>query len=93
MSQSNKWREAITGEPFEMSVVNEMMNQLDLLQELWQYIEITTHQIKDWKNQLVKKVSWCKNRILLTIFELMLFWIDIMQRGEASLQTKSVLTS
>ena len=30
---------------------------MDVRQELWKYVEVSTHAIKDWKQMLFKKVK------------------------------------
>ncbi len=57
MQQASKWKEAITGEPYDLSFLKSMAVQMDIRQELWKFIEVSTHQIKDWKRQMFKKVS------------------------------------
>ena len=56
LEQASKWKEAITGEGYQLSFLQEIGNAMDVRQELWKYVEVSSHAIKDWKSQLFKKV-------------------------------------
>ncbi|KAK7008742.1 dynein heavy chain domain-containing protein 1, partial [Biomphalaria glabrata] len=53
-------REAITGEPYNLRFLQDMISKMDLRQELWKYVEVTTHTIKDWNQTLFKKMNFKK---------------------------------
>ena len=57
MQQASKWKEAITGEPYDLEFVKTMAIDMTLRIELWRYVEVATQTIRDWKGQLFKKVS------------------------------------
>ncbi|XP_052095798.1 dynein heavy chain domain-containing protein 1-like isoform X11 [Mytilus californianus] len=57
LHQASKWREAIVGEPYDLTFLNEITVNIDVLQELWKYIEVSRHAIKDWKQMLFKKMN------------------------------------
>ena len=44
------------GEPYSLKFLNEMTVKMDVRQELWKYVEVSQHTIKDWKQMLFKKV-------------------------------------
>ena len=56
MQQASKWKEAITGEPYDLEFVKIMSIDMSLRNELWKYIETATQTIRDWKMQLFRKV-------------------------------------
>ena len=58
MEQASKWKEAITGEGYEIDFLQKWALKMDIRQELWKYVEVSVHHIKDWKNQLCSKVSY-----------------------------------
>ncbi|XP_060599368.1 dynein heavy chain domain-containing protein 1-like [Ruditapes philippinarum] len=57
LQKASKWREAICGEPYDLTFLNEMTVKLDVRQELWKYVESSTHAIRDWKSMLFKKMN------------------------------------
>ncbi|KAK2191139.1 hypothetical protein NP493_59g03002 [Ridgeia piscesae] len=57
MQQASKWKEAITGEPYDLDFLKDMMTQMDLRQELWKYIEVSVHSIREWKTILFRKLQ------------------------------------
>ena len=57
MEQACKWREQIAGDTYDLSPLNEMSIQMDARQELWKYLEVTTHAMQEWKLQNFRKVS------------------------------------
>ena len=57
MEQASKWKEAITGEPYDLDFLEDMKTQMDLRQELWKYIEVSIHSIREWKTILFRKVG------------------------------------
>jgi len=61
MQQASKWKEAITGEPYDLDFLKDMMTQMDLRQELWKYIEVSVHSIREWKTILFRKVGGIGN--------------------------------
>ena len=56
MIQASKWRESITQEQYDLKFLSVMASQMDIRQELWMYVEVSTHAIKEWKVMLFKKV-------------------------------------
>jgi len=56
LHQASKGREAIVGEPYDLTFLHELTVNIDVLQELWKYVEVSRHAIKDWKQMLFKKV-------------------------------------
>ena len=56
LEQMSTWKEMITGQGYELSYLQELNNAIDVRQELWKYVEVSTHAIKDWKSQLFNKV-------------------------------------
>ena len=57
LSEASQWREVIVGEPYNLRFLNEMTVKMDVRQELWKYVEVSTHAILDWKKMTFKKVS------------------------------------
>ncbi|GFR96312.1 dynein heavy chain domain-containing protein 1-like, partial [Elysia marginata] len=57
LQEASSWREAILGEPYSLKFLNEMVVKMDVRQELWKYVEVSTHTIKDWKQMLFKKIN------------------------------------
>ncbi|XP_035825634.1 dynein heavy chain domain-containing protein 1 [Aplysia californica] len=57
LQEASQWREAILGEPYSLKFLNEMIMKMDVRQELWKYVEVSTHTIKDWKQMLFKKIN------------------------------------
>lgn len=57
MNQASKWREAIVGEPYDLEFLHKMGVKINIRQELWKYMEITSYSIKEWKKCLFTKVS------------------------------------
>ena len=57
MQQASKWKEAITGEPYDLDFLKDILTQMDLRQELWKYIEVSIHSIREWKTILFRKVG------------------------------------
>ncbi|KAL3832089.1 hypothetical protein ACJMK2_023767 [Sinanodonta woodiana] len=60
LQQASKWRDAICAEPYDLTFLNEMTVKMDVRQELWKYVEVSTHAIKDWKQMLFKKMNMKK---------------------------------
>lgn len=56
LEQASKWREAIAGEGYQLGFLQEIADAMQVRQELWKYVEVSSHAIKDWKAQLFKKV-------------------------------------
>jgi hypothetical protein len=52
----NKWKEAITGEPFDIRFLSEAAAKIDVRQELWKYFEVSTLLLKEWSSTAFKKV-------------------------------------
>ena len=52
-----------------------MASNMDIRQELWMYVEVSTHAIKEWKTLLFKKVRYFKfthlesNLKIMTLFD------------------------
>ena len=57
MEQASKWKEAITGNGYDLKFLQQLALKMDIRQELWKYVEVSTHVILDWKAQLFKKVK------------------------------------
>ena len=57
MTQASKWKEAITGEPYQLDFLHAMSSQMDIRQALWKYVEVSTHEILEWKSMQFKKVD------------------------------------
>ncbi|KAF6036157.1 DNHD1 [Bugula neritina] len=57
LNQASKWREAISGEGYQLDFLQEIGSSMDVRQELWKYVEVSTQAIKDWKSQLFKRMQ------------------------------------
>ncbi|XP_041378669.1 uncharacterized protein LOC121390863, partial [Gigantopelta aegis] len=57
LQEASTWRTAICGEPYNLKFLNEMTVRMDVRQELWKYVDVTTHAIKDWKQMLFRKIN------------------------------------
>ncbi len=57
LQQTSKWQEAISGEAYPTDFLEPMTVKVDLRQELWKYVEVSTHAIREWRGTLFKKVS------------------------------------
>ncbi|GFO14607.1 dynein heavy chain domain-containing protein 1-like, partial [Plakobranchus ocellatus] len=57
LQEASAWRESILGESYSLKFLNEMVMKMDVRQELWKYVEVSTHTIKDWKQMLFKKIN------------------------------------
>ena len=56
MEQASKWKEAITGQIYDIEHLQNWASKIEIRQEMWKYVEVSTHHIKDWKNQLFSRV-------------------------------------
>ncbi|XP_048242736.1 dynein heavy chain domain-containing protein 1-like [Haliotis rufescens] len=56
LKEASKWREAICGEPYDLKFLNKMTVEMDVRQQLWRYVEVSTSSIKEWKQMLFKKM-------------------------------------
>ena len=56
LQEASQWKEAITGVPYDLTFLQEMSAMIDSRQELWKYVEVSTHAILEWKATLFKKV-------------------------------------
>ena len=56
LQDASKWRDAICGEPYDLEFLSEISTKMDVRQELWKYVEVSMHAIKDCKGMLFKKV-------------------------------------
>ena len=68
MQQASRWRESITQEPYDLKFLNLMASAMDIRQELWMYVEVSMHAIKEWKTLLFKKVCKVFNKLALKAF-------------------------
>ncbi|EDV26240.1 uncharacterized protein TRIADDRAFT_54030 [Trichoplax adhaerens] len=66
----SKWRESITGRPYDFSRLTAILKNIDIRQEMWKYIEVSEGRIRDWMNtsfykldvtKLIHKVNEWKN--------------------------------
>ncbi|XP_072028282.1 dynein heavy chain domain-containing protein 1-like [Amphiura filiformis] len=57
MMECSKYKEKITGQPYDTSRLAEMLQKMKVRAELWKYVEVSSHAIKDWKNRLFKKID------------------------------------
>ena len=57
MMECSKYKEKITGQPYDTSRLSEMLKKMKVRAELWKYVEVSSHAIKDWKNRVFKKVK------------------------------------
>ncbi|KAJ8313858.1 hypothetical protein KUTeg_008419 [Tegillarca granosa] len=57
LHQASKSREAICGEPYDLTFLNEITVKMDVRQELWKYVESSNHAIREWKQMLFKKMN------------------------------------
>ncbi|XP_062587861.1 dynein heavy chain domain-containing protein 1-like, partial [Saccostrea cucullata] len=57
LQDASKWREAICGEPYDLEFLSEISTKMDVRQELWKYVEVSMHAIKDCKIMLFKKMN------------------------------------
>ncbi|XP_019630284.1 PREDICTED: dynein heavy chain domain-containing protein 1-like [Branchiostoma belcheri] len=57
MEEISRWREMITGTGYDLSALEFMVGQMDVRRELWKYVEVATYHIKDWKQQLFRKMN------------------------------------
>lgn len=53
----SEWKAAITDEPCDVQFLVRMRDEMDLRQELWQYFDVSTLTIREWKEMLFKKVD------------------------------------
>ncbi|CAF1165003.1 unnamed protein product, partial [Didymodactylos carnosus] len=65
LRQYSKWRELISGEPYDINVVEEWSTAIDLRKDLWKYLEITNSSIREWKDTPIHKfnVRRCQDKI------------------------------
>jgi len=52
----NQWKEAITGEPYDLDFLGETSAKMDVRQELWKYFEVSSLLIREWSEAAFKKV-------------------------------------
>ncbi|XP_056008158.1 dynein heavy chain domain-containing protein 1-like [Ostrea edulis] len=57
LQDASKWRDAICGEPYDLDFLSEISTKMDVRQELWKYVEVSMHAIKDCKIMLFKKMN------------------------------------
>nr|XP_006818816.1 PREDICTED: uncharacterized protein LOC100376274 [Saccoglossus kowalevskii] len=55
MVKYSKYREAILGEPYDVSGLTDMMKRMEVRAELWKYVEVSTFAIQEWMQQLFKR--------------------------------------
>jgi len=56
MHEASKWKELITGEPYDIKFLAVMAGQMDARQEVWKYFEVATHSLREWRATIFKKV-------------------------------------
>lgn len=56
MHEASKWKELITGEPYDVRFLAVMAGQMDARQEVWKYFEVATHSLREWRATIFKKV-------------------------------------
>ncbi|XP_025095393.1 dynein heavy chain domain-containing protein 1-like isoform X2 [Pomacea canaliculata] len=57
LQEASQWREAIVGDPYNLKFLSEMTVRMDVRQELWKYIDVSSSTIKDWKQMLFRKMN------------------------------------
>ncbi|XP_022079964.1 dynein heavy chain domain-containing protein 1-like [Acanthaster planci] len=60
MVQCSHYREKIMGQKFETSQLGVMLARMKVRLTLWSYVEVSTYNIKDWKQQLFRKMNVSK---------------------------------
>lgn len=53
----NKWKEAITGKPHDMSLLSKLITAVDVRLELWKYRRVYDMVLNDWLKCPFKRVS------------------------------------
>ena len=53
----NKWKEAITGKPHDMSLMSKLIVAVDVRLELWKYRRVYDMVLNDWLKCPFKRVS------------------------------------
>ena len=79
MLECSKYKEKITGEPYDTSRLAHMLQKMTVRAELWKYVDVSTYAIMDWKNKLFKKVN-CSIRKLLVNHVMWLDWLTCFKR-------------
>lgn len=54
----NKWKEAITGKPHDMSLLTKLITAVDMRLELWKYRRVYDMVLNDWLKCPFKRVSY-----------------------------------
>ena len=54
----NKWKEAITGKPHDMSLLSKLITAVDMRLELWKYRRVYDMVLNDWLKCPFKRVSY-----------------------------------
>ncbi|CAL1542050.1 unnamed protein product, partial [Lymnaea stagnalis] len=62
-------KEAISGEPYNLKFLYEVSTKMDVRQELWKYVEVTTNTIKGWKQMLFRKINIKKALEKISVWE------------------------
>ncbi|CAG5130198.1 unnamed protein product, partial [Candidula unifasciata] len=57
LRESSQWKQAITGETYNLSFLSDIVSEMDTRQELWKYVETSSHAIKEWKKMPLKKIN------------------------------------
>ncbi|KAK2146291.1 hypothetical protein LSH36_618g01031, partial [Paralvinella palmiformis] len=57
LEQGSKWREAIIGEPCDLTFLHDMSSSMTVRQQLWRYVEVSQHAIMEWKQTLFVKFN------------------------------------
>lgn len=57
LQQASKWKEAISSQAYEILFLQRISSIIHSRQELWKYVEVSMHTIKEWKQQLFRKMN------------------------------------
>ncbi|XP_071803571.1 dynein heavy chain domain-containing protein 1-like isoform X3 [Asterias amurensis] len=60
MIQCSHYRQKIMGQTFETSQLTTMLSHMKIRLTLWSYLDVSTYNIKDWKQQLFRKMNVTK---------------------------------
>ncbi|XP_070566099.1 dynein heavy chain domain-containing protein 1-like isoform X2 [Ptychodera flava] len=66
MIKYSAYREAILGEPYDVSSLTGMLRKMEIRAELWKYVEVSTFTIQDWMRQLFRKFQVTKTMEKIT---------------------------
>ena len=57
LEQASKWKEAITGDPYDLDFLHQMASAVRIREELWKYIDVSMQTVGEWKALPFKNVS------------------------------------